>query len=388
MQAPLPRLLALILVAAAACKSGGGTNGAQALASPQAFQDALDATSCATAIRCGVLGASEATTCASNAASARQAFPSPYSVTDAVKAGRLTYDPASAARCLSALGSAPCTANALLTRVADCDAVFTPVVAVGSQCFSSGECVGGYCDAPEGCAGTCRAHLATGANCANATQCDPGTDFCDPGSESCTTLPVAGASCSGEGSCGPALFCVVSGSNTTGACQSAGSAGDVCRPLTLAGSTCSPGLYCDTTASPAVCAARLGQGSTCASDAACSDTLACVGLTLDPASGAVTASGKCGPLLDVGSACDPNVDSTGCPFYQKCDSSTRRCVLMGFSGDDCSGTGYCREHLTCDQNSKCSSTLAAGAACDATNDTCDTVPCDPGSAQCAIACQN
>jgi len=382
------RLLALFLLAALACSKKSGTNSGSAPLSPDTYLASLDAASCSTAIRCGVLGASEAATCASDAVSARQAYPPPYSASDAVTAGRLTFDPAAAARCLSALGSAPCTANAVLTPVPDCEAVFAPVVAVGSQCFSSGECVGGYCDAPDSCAGTCRAYLAAGASCTNATQCDPRTDFCDPGSGSCTSLPVAGASCSGEGSCFSGLFCVVSGSNTSGACQPAGMVGDVCQALTLSGSTCSPDLYCDATAAPAVCAARLSSGSACSSDAACSDGLACIGLKLDPTSLAVTAPGRCAPLLDVGSTCDPTADSTGCPFYQRCDAPTQKCVLMGTAGDDCSTTGYCRDYLYCDQTSKCAPALVAGAACDPTQDACANLPCNPGSSSCAVACQH
>ncbi len=361
---------------------------------PQAFDLALAQTFCGYDVRCGSRGASEQAKCEQDAAPLRATYPPGYSLADAVAAGRLAYDPAAAQACVDAWAKAGCTVDQQILANTACDGVFTPAVAPGGACRWDGECVGGWCDGSleAGCAGTCKALLVEGAACDPSDDRCAGADFCHPDAKTCTARAGLGAACSPSARCQHGLFCLSDPAPDGGApdagappatCRAPGQVGDGCAVFFFGNDTCTPELYCDDSVAAPVCRARVGAGASCPSFAACRDGLDCVGLSSQ-------APGRCSPNLDLGAACDPSLDESGCPLDTRCDAAAKKCLARGNPGDDCSADFYCRPHAYCDDTDRCAATVPFGAACAPPPpngaEPCDEGACDPSSMKCALTC--
>lgn len=180
-----------------------------------------------------------------------------------VTAGRRKFDGTKAAACLTAYGALSCTAFANGTEPGgDCDAMLAGAVAVGGNCFDSGECIDhGLCAIPaDSCGGVCKARIAAGAACTASDSCVSGHS-CQSGV--CTAQPDTtgtadtGAACDGSGTpakrCKPGLACSASNAK--------------CAPMVREGAACTFGDHlCEpfTNCTPAgTCARNPSAGGAC-----------------------------------------------------------------------------------------------------------------------------
>jgi hypothetical protein len=121
--------------------------------------------------------------------------------------GRLTYDAATMATCLTMLAGETCAEWVTgLSEPPACDAAITPKVATGGACQSDLECVGGHCLGADDSGtpatdGACVANLAHGAACTVNDLC-VATDYCDGTTMICTAKKPGGAACSSDDECG------------------------------------------------------------------------------------------------------------------------------------------------------------------------------------------
>lgn len=232
--------------------------------------------------------------------------------------GRIVYDPAAAAACVTARAKVTCdfTDKAWLYGPEVCDDVFIGVVADGGACFVASDCQSGRCVAPACgaacCAGTCASTVAPGevgqacgnGKCVAGAYCDGGTclafvpgggtctdtfycasgfgcrngvcvdfpdrgeacvgycagfgDRCDVATLTCVPKQGLGGACSSKDHCQDPLYC------GTGTCRAPAPAGGMCMVGTI---PCAAGTFCETTTM--TCVANLDDGSTCANDASC-----------------------------------------------------------------------------------------------------------------------
>jgi hypothetical protein len=223
-----------------------------------------------------------------------------------VQAGRIVYDGAKAAQCLSAEASAICGFSDDAAFAAEpCGEIFTGTIAAGGACAYDNECVSQTC--------------TTAGNCIPGVTCCVGS--CQPGvgqlASGAACQPLSGASPCPQGS----------------SCQADASGGATCRPLVAAGQPCAnfgdcvAGAQCDKTGTaPGTCVAFPTEGQPC--DPA--------GPPCSPASEFCDgATSKCAPRLGVGAACPAG---QGCALYTTCDLTTMKCVAKGARGAACAGT--------------------------------------------------
>jgi hypothetical protein len=225
---------------------------------------------------------------------------------DSVNAGRITYDPAAAARCLGPLLDAPSQPSFCDKAVIfegnspDCKLVFRGNVQEGGDCTSSDECApsthdgSAYCEMARGaCYGKC---VTTSSNnicgqttCAESEYCHNGVGF-----QSCKPKGQLGEQCAQYNAClGDNAYCAYTPSGD-GICVQRRSvaAGGACldHAQCVNGARCSGGLC----AYPSL----LGQGETCGNaDAVCKPGLACA--LVDTRSG----RRECKPPGNVGARC-------------------------------------------------------------------------------------
>ena len=406
----------------AACSSGGGgggsggttsTTGSGGTSTPSALNLLIADGFCQQAARCGQIAASEEKKCESDAAASAKMYTPVYSTDEAVKNKRLSYNATAGKACAADLAAEGCSVDAAFDDPADCDQVYTGLVAVGGVCMSSLECAAGnWCDAgastgTDGCAGVCKANTATGATCdPNDPHCGA-ADYCDGTSMKCTTAATAEQACDDSPQCATGLFCkgFIPADDTTtpptpetpGVCKGRGQLGDACTSGFFGDTDCQIGLTCPDTTS--VCTAPLVAGSTCSSGSECADGLACIGVTSDPNTGDITMMGKCGPYLEVGAACVAGADETGCTLDTTCDMTTSVCTATGALNRTCDpmGFGGCGANLYCDgTTSTCLQAVAFGAACTPQmmdmdgfpigDEPCHDGACDATTMLCALAC--
>jgi hypothetical protein len=364
-------LLVLLLIG---CNGGGVGIGAGDVPTYSDYEMQAVKAACRFFTNCGEFSKSQESACESfyGATLADQA--KTYSISDAISAGRISYDANAAAACLNAYNSADCDFTSLLQAISTCQKIFTGKVQTGGACHIDVECANGFCSGPQaGCAGTCTAFPAIGDACAGG-RCGPdGT--CDSMSQKCVALGGKGATCDLlSAPCQTGLDCVTVGSSST--CQPPGAEGQPCG-FSFSTPACQSGLYCD--GDTQTCLRPVESGGACNSNSSCDGGLVCV------IAGNAT-SGTCQPIHDIGQHCEPG-DHSGCASDATCDASTSTCELAGQAGDDCSSTS-CAPQFYCDATTmKCAAKVASGGACDPQNfDACITGSCDSTTKTCGLVC--
>lgn len=305
--------------------------------SPTDFERAMALQECADQLRCGLIGAAGIPECESVRLQALNARRVVYSIDDAIAAGRLSYDPASARACIEESPRRACPPAPLWTTdyyraparplAASCLAALQGLVPAGEACQDSRECANGWCETKtRGCAGICRPWRNEGDRCTVDDECAP-PRRCNQCT--CVTPRGVGASCAGKEECGD-------------------------------------DEYCDS-AKGGVCNSRLPDGATCASEFACRNGSACIGLTFTEMKNITTVlkPGQCNPISDDGGKCDATADVTGCPYYAVCSTDSNNCIPLGVLGSSCGPLSAaigddncwyyifkCRPNMQCDSDSK------------------------------------
>ena len=209
-----------------------------------------------------------------------------------VDAGKLAYDPLTAAACNRALAVRSCDATAADTRAVPeaCKRVLIGTIAAGATCADDRECKTGRCDAarciPNACCtGGCAAYVAPAKidePCGPDVGCVADA-FC--GSDlHCHPLGTMSASCDQDLHCAAGLACIGATELQAGACRPLPKIGEPCPYLRCA----EIGARCDGT----ICV-RVGiSGDRCTADTECSEFHFCD-----------TAAGRCIDLPSTGQPC-------------------------------------------------------------------------------------
>ncbi len=274
---------------------------------------------------------------------------------DAIAQGKIAYDGAAAARCLSGYSTAACSLSALLAPAADCRAIYVGQVPVGSPC-GIGQCVpSAFCSAEVDlkCPGTCKARVAAGGAATAAAECVVGLGVL---AGVCAEPPKEGAACSTPGSfsgCAPGLTCAADTKTcakakvegdacsatapcdtfyncTNGKCARPGDIGASCGGATGAGLGCKLELACSATGT---CVARLGEGSVC-TGSECNFGLRCSKAT------AGAAEKTCHRPTPLNGACTA-ATASDCDTGLFCSSSSQTCVAQLADGATCTATDVC-----------------------------------------------
>lgn len=354
----------VLCLAAAACGSGGGTGGVGGGVGNSVPYDQYTNQSykviCAHYATCGI--ARSETSCTQYyetllGAYATSAATSYYD--DAIKAGKIAYDGAAAARCLNGYANASCSLAALLAPSNDCASIYVGQVQVGSAC-RFGQCVpSAYCsaDVDKVCPGTCKARVQAGGTATSGVECAAGLvlisgtcsqppgegagcapvsgtpALCAPGlvcaadTKKCTKPRVSSATCSATEPCDTFYRCV------NGTCTPPGDVGDDCATST-SGLSCKLELYCKGTGTTRVCAERLGEGGSCTTGSDCLPTLRCR-LT---APGAMTST--CQKPIAKNGACSTGTASD-CETGTYCHGTSMTCVPELADGATCTPNDRC-----------------------------------------------
>lgn len=409
----------LALVALAACGHGDVPTSTPAPAAPSPAVPLDRATVvCERALRCGVIGASQMTECKTTRRLTRVwGSPDLLGVDTLVKENRLRVAPGGEQRCLQLLATTGCRD---LTAHQTCDIGFLPVlpgVAPGGKCERWDECIDGFCSSQAGCTGKCIARAPVGGTCDHNTICTESA-FCADGT--CVARLGAGKSCDGNWqSCADGLFCAgyhapnLSDHDRTvevmGTCRAPRGVGESCVEDQLP--HCKSDLYCAWGDPQPSCQKPLAAGDTCRWLDACGEGLACIGLVLRGVAAAhhhyaVATPGRCAPLLDAGSACDPDPFVTGCPQAMRCDAATKRCRSAGHEGDRCVSSWIttpqpadrpldndgCVSGHYCDVATRtCKRSLPVGAKCTpqtfgVEDEPCFLAKCNPTTKRCTATC--
>lgn len=340
---------------------------------------------CQWLVRCGTVGATDEADCESAESAEVQSAPPPYSVDDGIAAGRATLDATATKACTDALGAAACSARDVDAVHAACSHVVKGAVATGLGCRADFECADGWCaNVALGCGAICRPFAGAGFACASAV-CDAAS-FCDPLTQKCVADGAMTQSCDDKHPCAAPLVCrgfVPSASGSTpGECGPVAKAGESCATS----DECALGLYC--ASATRECTARIATAQQCSDLDACVGGDSCRGLTY-PKGTSVGKPGTCAAFLDVGAACDPTVDDSGCPRDSACGKTSKTCDPVGAAGSACPPRG-CRDGLYCDSRGLCQPLVAYGAACapsDArANLSCRFGACDATAHACLTYC--
>lgn len=339
---------------------------------------------CTWLARCGVVAAADEAGCEEAETAGVSAAPPPYSVDDAVTAGRATVDATAAKACTDALAAAACSARDVDAVKSACAPVVVGKVKLGLGCRADFECAGGWCgNIALGCGAVCKPFATAGFDC-SATPCDP-TSYCDSLSRHCVAAGASGAECEVARPCAKGLVCrglLPASAGATGTCGAIAKAGEACATS----DECALGLYC--ASATLKCTARVADGMQCTDIDACFGGKSCVGLAY-PQGTSVGKPGTCGAFLDAGAACDPAADDSGCPADTACGKTSKTCDAVGGAGMPCPARG-CRDGLYCDGHSTCQPLVAYGGACApdqaSGNASCRWGACDPQARACLTYC--
>jgi hypothetical protein len=318
-----------------------------------------------------------------------------------IERGKLDYDPARMAECLTFLRDrecdsfgmevAPGSPNEAYTNYlvdgalswatnAACREALLGDVAADGGCFTKMECSSGICELPNGnmgC-GSCVAPLERGATCVSGEFINGSyfdrcglDDYCDAQTKRCVARLAEGDACNDATSraCALGLKCVTPSGGGAGTCQRFAGEGEPCAGLgTLGGSLCANWLSCSST-----CQALVGPlgdvGDACANGERCLPGLVCDGsVCREPSAGQSPCfaaedpaacvegffcdwdftEGVCKPKVAQGEQCS---EQRACANDLACLSETLTCGTKKGEGDACSslhgGQGECKAPLVC-----------------------------------------
>lgn len=293
----------------------------------------------------------------------------------AIELGKIKYDGAAAARCLSGYSNSACSLSALIVPAADCRSVYVGQVPVGSAC-GYGQCVpSAFCssEVDAKCPGTCKARVEAGGTATSPAECVYGLVVI---SGTCSQPPQEGSSCSTPGpfgSCAPGLTCSadtktcvkpkIAGDTcstsapcdifytcVSGKCTAPGDVGASCGQATAAGLGCKIELHCNNSGtSGGTCAQRLGEGNTCIGSE-CNFDLRC-------SKASATATDKtCHKPTPLNGPCT-TATASDCATGLYCSSSSQTCVNQLAEGTTCTSSDVCN-FGTC-TSGKCVSYLSS-----------------------------
>jgi hypothetical protein len=281
-------------------------------------------------------------------------------LSDAVGAGSVHYDSASAQRCVQEVASRRCdTAEDLLFDDLDaCRSIFVGKLSAGAACEYDVECMEGhFCDRSAACPGLCAPRQETGGSCERNAQCGAGL-VCN-GQRACAPPGQLDEPCADDRDCDASLVCTVSQSGV-GSCDHRpdyynGCDGDPCDSHL----DCNLESYCST--STGRCAPKAGPGGECQPEAftfPCGHdrraALACDPLGLVPRDSNPTHTWH--PQCERGYFCKvPEGSPTGScavqqPLVSECEAGAecttaicfqRNCQNPGSPGDRCSVGTQC-----------------------------------------------
>jgi hypothetical protein len=271
---------------------------------------------------------------------------------DAVEAGRMTYDRASAEACLAAyaVGGCPGVTYAEPRNTLEaCALAIAPAVPEGGECITGADCVApGSCASPDQtCPGHCVGAGALGATCDDFAQCGRGL-WCD-GTRTCAPRKGSGEPCA------TALECMENLTCDGVSCSYVAGEGESCATL-----VCDPfqPLYCD--GAGATCLAIPVYGQPCGNGAICAQGYYC-----DPSNSRCYSrptspqleGGFCGFEIPCASGlwCD---DTLGVPV----------CKARRALGTSCANANECLQPGWCDMSGSplawtCTAPLVAGQPC-------------------------
>jgi len=266
-----------------------------------------------------------------------------------LQAGRLIYDPATAASCLSSAFEGcygPLPSDQML-----CQNAIHGLVPDGGNCFEYNECrVGEQCPGP--CGGDICEPRADGglATCDFIQHCNVDAGLaCNAEGYCVPAVPADGGLCDTVADCPPGLVC------GGGAGGGLGAGNWTCNPLAPPVSSCKGDLDCDYGLSM-YCAdggtcelPRIADGGACAGSG-CAPNLVCRGSwsVFLPDGGVEIHPGTCGPASDVGGPCiEPQspAESPDCAYGLVC--SCGGCAPAPESGP-CGPNASCGIDYFCD----------------------------------------
>jgi len=262
----------------------------------------------------------------------------------AVDAGKVKYDGAKAAQCLSDIEGRSC--DELTNRLSDaCDAAAEGSAAAGESCSYDFDCKGtAFCQFQAACPGKCTERLAAGASCESDDNCQDGL-VCGGSTQACVKPAASGQPCGGgvQPECAPTLLCVGDDAQAkqAGTCKAMGEvfaakAGDPCAYQD--GTLCTTDLSCIYDAAPPAkgkCGARVGSGAACKRMAV--PSMCPTGEYCDAAG--TSNDGTCKALPGAGQACAKVLGDDRCAPYHRCDAG--KCVGLQANGGPCGDDETC-----------------------------------------------
>jgi|GEM_PF-3065061 len=319
--------------------SGGGNNrasgGSASLDSGvdpelQAFCQSLVALSRARAERCTSMPAAIA-----------QSYVPDFcpNLTRAVTSGKLSFDGAAAATCITDLQSLACDAD---SGPASCDQVLWGTVADGAACsmltqsqLYFTECqAGSACIAGNNpCEGTCVKRALLGQQCGSSVRCIAG-ETCSVETATCIMKGGANAPC---------------GMDSSPECQSGFACSDlfdgICTALLPAGQSCGSSAEC---APPLVCDRGAAITGTCQTPLEAGDSCTVDQYECDTGLGYCGSDSKCHVRPGLGQPCAiTDGEGTSCVFGT-CDTTTSPPVCKAFAaGQECSVNADCGPDALC-----------------------------------------
>jgi hypothetical protein len=366
----------------------GGTSGGDPLAIGSSVPESEFAKSfakvrCAVDRRCGLAFSKlDAASCVERAVGFD---PIVGTLRELIERGKLNYDPARMAECLTFLGNRECDSFGMEAAPGSPNETYTGYLVDGALswaanaacreallgdvpaeggCFTKMECASGICELPSGNAscGACVAPLARGATCVSGQFINGSyfdrcglDDYCDAQTKRCVARLAEGAACSSETSraCALGLKCATPAAGGAGTCQRFAGEGEPCAGLgTLGGSLCENWLSCSTT-----CQAQVGplgaESAGCANGELCLPGLVCDGTVCRAPSAGNTACFA---------AEDPSACQDG--FFCDWDFTEGVCKPKVAQGQQCSVQQACADDLACLSDTlACGPKKGAGAAC-------------------------
>ncbi len=321
-----------------------------------------------------------------------------FSAQARVKAGKATYDPVLAAKCIGEFTKG-CGSLGKKTPAA-CAQALKGTAKDGATCTNDADCVSGSCkkSGASGCPGICAAPVDQGAECAKNSGCK-GDLTCNGLKCGAPSGGKAGEACS-VGSCGDGLWCQNAGSadskcaafGDTGApcddeqasckaglwCQQGANNERKCAAQSKLAEACPPGASAGTLFSSGVagpcpvgahCVLKPGSlaGAVCMTSAklgeACSMEGECLGMDLTCA-GAPSGKGVCKVVPAAGEACtQPNFMAGqlfSCLMPSFCNVTTNKCGPAPKVGEPC--VLFCDGDLVCAKG-KCAARAKVGQPC-------------------------